>query len=97
MNISKRKKAAIWVVALSILCGFIIWHVIHWYSIGMYIKLFDWTGENRVYLTVFYNLGLVILLSVTLGLLMSKITDLLGNEYSQTDRPSSKGKEGPGL
>ena len=97
MNISKRKKTAIWVVVLSILCGFIIWHVIHWYSIEMYTELFNFVGENRAYLTVLYNLGLVILLSVTLGLLMCKITDLLGNEYSQTDRPSSKGKEGPGL
>ena len=97
MNISKRKKAAIWVVALSVLCGFIIWHIIHWYSTGMYIKLFDWIGENRAYLTVLYNLGSVILLSITLGLLMCKITDLLGCEYRETDHPNSEDKAGPGL
>ena len=97
MNISKIKKTIIWVVALSVLCGFIIWHMIHWYSTGMYIEIFDWIGENRAYLTVLYNLGSVILLSVTLGLLMGKITDLLGYEYRETDHSNSEDKAGPGL
>lgn len=97
MNISKRTKAIIWVVALSVLCGLIIWHIIHWYSTGMYIELFDWIGESRAYLTVLYNLGSVILLSVTLGLLMGKITDLLGYEYHDTDHPDNEDKVGPGL
>ena len=81
-------------MALSILCALIIWHIIHWYSTGMYIKLFDWIGEDRAYLTVLYNLGSIILLSVTLGLLMGKITDLLSHEKRKADHPSSKNKAG---
>jgi uncharacterized membrane protein len=81
-------------MALSVVCGLIIWHIIHWYSTGMYIKLFDYIGEDRAYLTVLYNLGSIILLSVTLGLLMWKITDLLGHESHKADRPSSEDRAG---
>ena len=81
-------------MALSIVCGLIIWHTIHWYSTGMYIKLFDWIGEDRAYLTVLYNLGLIILLSVTLGLLMGKITDLLIHEKGKADHSNSEDRAG---
>jgi hypothetical protein len=81
-------------MALSIVCGLIIWHIIHWYSTGMYIKLFDYIGEDRAYLTVLYNLGSIILLSVALGLLMWKATDLLSRENRKADRPNSEGKAG---
>jgi hypothetical protein len=60
----------------------------------MYIKLFDYIGEDRAYLTVLYNLGSIILLSVTLGLLMWKITDFLSRENRKADRPNSEGKAG---
>lgn len=80
MNISKRKKAVIWVVVLSMLCGFIFWHIINWHSNEMYIEAFSWIGTNRAYLRVVYNLGSVIIFSTALGLLMCKITDLLGYE-----------------
>jgi nitric oxide reductase large subunit len=56
----------------------------------MYIKLFDYIGEGRAYLTVLYNICSVILLSVTLGLLMWKTTDLLSHESHKADRPGSK-------
>ena len=94
MNISKRKKSVIWVIILSIICGFIIWHIINWYSTGMYTRLYSLIGENAAYLTVLYNLGLMILLAVTLGLLMCKITDLLGLRYHEIDHPSSDDKAG---
>jgi len=77
---SKRKKAAIAVAALSILCGLIIWHAVHWHSTGMYLEMFKWLRTGRGYITVLYNLGLMLVLGTVLGFLMDKITDLIGYE-----------------
>ncbi len=77
---NKRKKAIIWVVALSIICGLIIWHVIHWHSIGMYLEMFTWLQMGRGYLTVFYNLGLMLVLGTALGFLMEMIAYLISRQ-----------------
>ena len=80
---SKRKKAATCVAALSIVCGLIIWHVVHWHSTGMYLEMFRWLQTSRGYITVLYNLGLMLVLGATLGFLMQKITDLFGYEVRE--------------
>ena len=36
---SRRKRAAIWVTALGIIFGLIIWHVVQWHSMGMYLNI----------------------------------------------------------
>ena len=74
---SKRKKDVTWVVALSIICGLIIWHVIYWHSTGMYLEMFQWLEVGKGYITVLYNLGLMLLLGVLLGFLMEKIMSLI--------------------
>jgi len=79
---------------LSILSGFVIWHITNWQSNGMYTEIFSWIGTDRAYLTVLYNLGLMILFSVMLGLLMCTITNLLGLEYHETDHSSDDDKAG---
>lgn len=93
---SKRKKAAIWVAALSIICGLIIWHAIHWHSTGMYLRMFNWRGTDRAYLVMLYNVGLILSLGALLGFLMSKITDLLGYEVSEVKRIRDKEKDSTG-
>jgi hypothetical protein len=75
---SQRKKAAIQVAALSIICGLIIWHVVQWHSTGMYLEMFRWLQTSRGYLTVLYNLGLMLVLGILLGFLMGKVTKLIG-------------------
>ena len=80
---SKRKRAAIWVAALSIICGLIIWHVVQWYSTGFYLEMLNWIKTEKAYMVVLYNLGLMLLLGAALGFLMEKITDLLGHRVSQ--------------
>ena len=87
-------KSVIRVIVLSILCGFIIWHVIYWHSTEMYTEIFSWIGTDSAYLTVLYSLGLMILFSLILGLLMCTITDLLGLKYHETDHPNSDDKAG---
>ena len=74
---SKRGKAAVWGSILSIVCGLIIWHAIYWHSTGMYLEMLNWLQMGRGYITVLYNLGLMLVLGAVLGLLMEKITDLL--------------------
>ena len=79
----KRKRAAIWVAALSIICGSIIWHVVYWHSTGMYLEMFNWVGTDKTYITVLYNLGLMLVLGAALGFLMENITDLIGYEVGE--------------
>lgn len=79
----KRKKVAIQVAVLSIICGLVIWHVVHWHSTGMYLEMFRWLETGRGYITVLYNLGIMLTLGAVLGFLMGKITDLLGYEVHE--------------
>lgn len=75
---SKRKKAVIQVAILLSVCGLIIWHVVHWHSTGIYLEMFKWLETGRGHITVLYNLGLMLVLGITLGFLMERITDLIG-------------------
>lgn len=75
---SERRQAALWVSILSIIIALIVWHVIDWHSRGMYLEMFQWLLTNGGYITVAYNLGLMLALGAALGLLMEKIADLAG-------------------
>ena len=86
IDVSRRKRAAIWTVAFSVICGLIIWHVLEWHSAGMHLAMYNWIGTGKTYMTVLYDLALLAALGVVLGLLMEKITDLLGYEVKDTRR-----------
>ena len=81
---TRRIRAAIWVVALSVISGLIIRHVVNWHSTGMYLEMFEWLQAGRGYLTVLYNLGLMLVVGVVIGFLMEKIASLLGYEVEKT-------------
>ena len=49
----------------------------------MYLEMFNWLQTGRGYITVLYNLGLMLVLGATLGLLMEKVTDLFGYEVHE--------------
>jgi len=91
---SKRKKAAISVAALFIICALIVWHVVQWHSAGIYLEMFSWIGTEKAYITVVYNLGLTLLLGAILGVLMEKITDLLGYEIREIKHFHDEAKAG---
>ena len=74
---SEVKKATIYVAVLTVVTGLLIWHVIHWHSTGMYLKMYEWLQAGRGYITVLYNLGLLLITGSLFGLLMKKIADLL--------------------
>jgi len=87
---SKRKKAAIWVVVLTIISGLIIWHVANWYSSGMYLEMFQWLKTDKACLTVLYNLGLMLVTGALLGFLMEKLTDLIGYRVGEIEHFEDK-------
>lgn len=87
---SVKRKAATSVAALSIVCGLIIWHAVQWHLDGMYLEMFNWLDTGRGYVTVLYNLGLMLALGVSLGLLMDKLTGLIGSENSRTKNLDDK-------
>ena len=78
MNRNNRRKDVIWVVVLAALCGLLIWHIVHWYSTGVYREMLDWAGTDRAYVLVLYNLGLMLGLGAVLGFLLDRITSLSG-------------------
>ena len=49
----------------------------------MYLEMFHWSQTGRAYITVLYNLGLMLVSGATLGLLMEKITDVFGYEVRE--------------
>jgi hypothetical protein len=79
----RKVKDTLWVAALSSICGLIIWHVVRWHATGMYLEMFTWLKTGKGYVTVLYNLGLMLVLGGSLGFLMEKITDLLGYEVQE--------------
>ncbi len=83
---SERKRAALWVSILSIIIALIVWHVIDWHSRGMYLEMFKWLLTGEGYITVLYNLGLMLALGAALGLLTEKIVDLTGYKAGDTRR-----------
>ena len=79
----QRRKAVVWVVALSIACSLIILHAVRWHTTGMYLEMFGWLETGKGYITVLYNLGIMLALGAGLGLLLENITDLLGYEIHE--------------
>ena len=81
---SKKKSAVIQLLALLFIYGLIIWHVIHWHAMGIYLEMFKWLQMGRSYITVLYNLGLMLVLGTVSGILTERITNLIG--YKENDK-----------
>ncbi len=90
---SKRKKDSVWVAVLSIAAGLIIWHAVHWHSSGMYLEMFQWLRTGKVYITVLYNLGVMVVLGIVTGYLSVKIADLAGYRGDETKNLNNLNEE----
>ena len=84
-------KAALWAVFLSIACGLVIWHMVTWYNNGMYLEMFRWTETGKGYLTALYNLAVMLVLGVLLGVLMDRIGALAGRGQGKEKPPVDEG------
>jgi len=62
----------------------------------MYLEMFNWMQTGRGYITVLYNLGLMLALGISLGFLIDRITDLIGYEVRQTKYPDGEAEAGKG-
>jgi hypothetical protein len=82
-SMGRKARDTLWVAALSLVCGLIVWHVVRWHMVGVYHEMFLWVGTGKRYLTALYNVFLMMALGGALGLLMVKITDLLGYEVQE--------------
>lgn len=87
----KRTKDIVWVIVLSIACGLIIWQAVHWHSTGVYVEMFQWLQTGKSYVTVLYNLGLMLVTGIVLGSLMVRITDLIGYGDGETRNSDKDG------
>ena len=48
--------------------------------------------EGKSYISVVYNIGLVVLTATALGVLMEKITDLISHENQTPETTDTRGK-----
>jgi hypothetical protein len=95
-KVGKKRTAVISVAALSIVCGLIVWHAVHWHLSGMYLEMLNWLGTGRGIVTVLYNLGLMLALGVSLGFLMDRVSGLINSKTSQTKNPDDEPETGEG-
>lgn len=86
------RKSIIWISVLSVVCIFIIWHTIYWYTTGMHDRLIELAGEGKAYLSVLYNISLIAVLAVTLGMLMGKISEVMSHRQHTADNPDNPNK-----
>ncbi len=88
---NSRTKAFLWVVILSGAIGAVIGHMIAWNSNGTHVEIFLWPETGKGYLTALYNLALMLVSGVLLGMLMDRVGSLLGrDDNKQGNRSESK-------
>ena len=54
----------------------LIGHVIIWQINGEYTRMFEWVGTVNAPLTVIYNLGLMVLFGLIVGLILNRFTEI---------------------
>ena len=64
----------------------IIVHVIVWHANGTYTRMYEMAAEGKSYLSVLYNLGLVIVSAGVLAFLIEKIMNLIA-DTRQVNKP----------
>ena len=91
---SSRIKAILWVVILSGIIGVVIGHMITWNNNGTHVEMFLWPGTGKGYLTVLYNLALMLVTGVMLGMLMNIVGSMIGRDHN-TQAKWSNSKQTP--
>jgi|WetSurMetagenome_2_1015567.scaffolds.fasta_scaffold442256_2 hypothetical protein len=65
------------VLLLALVCAGLLWHIQSFQDNGRYAEMNDWIGTSKTALTVVYDIGLMLLLAGALGLLFSRIVNLI--------------------
>jgi len=85
--VNSRARAALWAIALAAAIAAVAWHMASWHSNGMYLEMFRWTETGKGYLTALYNLGVMLLLGILLGVLMDRIGVIAGRGRDREKPP----------
>jgi hypothetical protein len=65
------------IIVLAAINGLIIWHVFAWNAVDKYDEMYLWLGTGKAYLAVLYNLGLMLVFGLSIGLLTGQVVELL--------------------
>ena len=76
----ERLRNTLWIAILCIVLVLVVWHAIYWHYTGFYLEMFEWLQTGKEYITVLYNLGLMLALGISLGFLMERIIHIIGYE-----------------
>ena len=93
---NERIRIIIQIAILLLICAFIIWSVAYFHSNGIYPSMRRWLELDKGYITVLYNLALMVITGTVLGILMERITRLLGwnvHKIEHFDRKDTARKE----
>jgi hypothetical protein len=90
----KRWRDLIWLILLACVCGLIMWHVVSWHSNGTYLEMFQWIMTDKGYITVLYNLGLMVVFGLLLGLFMQRLTNFAGYKVNKIKHFDDEGADG---
>jgi hypothetical protein len=63
---------------LAALSALLIWHTVDWHISGEHTRMYEDVAAGTSCVGVLYNLGLVLVIGLLLGLLMQRVTALLG-------------------
>lgn len=89
---SHKKRVTIKLFLILLVLGLIIWHVVSWYLNGKYQEMLDWANYGQGYLTIIYDLGIIIILGLTLGFLAENIIAFFsGKNYPNKKYGGSSG------
>ena len=71
------RKDLIIVLLLALVCTCLLWHIQGFQDNGRYAEMSAWIGTSKTALTVVYDIGLMLLFAGALGLLFSRIIDII--------------------
>ena len=72
----------------------IIVHVIVWHANGTYTRMYEMAAEGKAYLSILYNLGLVLITAGILAFLIETIMSLV-TETRQARKNGTDTEKGP--
>ena len=74
----------LWIIFLGSLIGITVWHTVSWHEGGTYDQMLKNLGASNGWITVLYNLCLMLWLGALLGVIMENLTDFFGFKMEKT-------------